>query len=135
MEEPIMTRDTRERPNRNRLYRNRGRGLLAGVCAGIADWTGFNLTALRVGVILLAIPFTAVIVIGYIALALLLPAAPPDLYADADDEAFWRETRRAPVEGVSDLNQRFRQLDRRLQRMEAWLTSREYRIRQEIDNS
>lgn len=130
-----MTRDRYENYNRNRLYRNRKRGLLAGVCAGISDWSGFNLTALRVGVVLLAIPFTAVIVIGYLVLALLLPVAPADLYADDADERFWRETRRSPVEGVSTLNNRYRALDQRLQRMEAWLTSREYRIRQEIDKS
>lgn len=130
-----MTRDMYQNYNRNRLYRNRKRGLLAGVCAGLSDWTGFNLTALRVGVVLLAIPFTAVIVIGYLALALLLPVAPAGLYADEADEKFWRETRRAPVEGVSTLNSRYRALDQRLQRMEAWLTSREYRIRQEIDKS
>ena len=130
-----MTRNQYQDYNRNRLYRNRKRGLLAGVCAGISDWSGFNLTALRVGVVLLAIPFTAVIIIGYLALALLLPVAPADLYADEADEKFWRETRRAPVEGVSTLNSRYRALDERLQRMEAWLTSREYRIRQEIDKS
>lgn len=130
-----MRRDQYEGYSRNRLYRNRRRGLLAGVCAGISDWSGFNLTALRVGVVLLAIPFTAVIVIGYLALALLLPVAPADMYADEADERFWRETRRAPVEGVSTLNNRYRRLDQRLQRMEAWLTSREYRIRNEIDNS
>lgn len=130
-----MTPDSSASFNRNRLYRNRRRGLLAGVCAGISDWSGFNLTALRVGVVLLAIPFTAVIVVGYLALALLLPVAPPNLYADEADERFWRETRRAPVEGVTSLNDRYRQLDKRLQRMEAWLTSREYRIRQEIDGS
>jgi len=130
-----MTRDQHESFNRNRLYRNRKRGLLAGVCAGVSDWSGFNLTALRVGVVLLAIPFTAVIIVGYLALALLLPVAPPDMYADEADERFWRETRRAPVEGVSTLNSRYRRLDERLQRMEAWLTSREYRIRQEIDKS
>jgi len=130
-----MTLESSESYNHNRLYRNRRRGLLAGVCAGISDWTGFNLTALRVGVVLLAIPFTAVIVIGYFALALLLPVAPRNLYADEADERFWRETRRAPIEGVASLNNRYRQLDKRLQRMEAWLTSREYRIRREIDGS
>lgn len=130
-----MNRQPYEDYNRNRLYRNRERGLLAGVCAGISDWSGFNLTALRVGVVFLAIPFTAVMIIGYLALALLLPVAPTNLYADEADEKFWRDTRRAPVEGVSTLNSRYRALDERLQRMEAWLTSREYRIRQEIDKS
>lgn len=119
---------------RNRLYRNRRRGLLAGVCAGISDWTGFNLTALRVITVLLAIPFTAVIVIGYLALALLLPIMPEGLYRDEDEETFWRDTRRAPADSVKQLNQRFRSLDRRLQKLEAWLTSREYRIRQELDS-
>ena len=130
-----MTRDMRTHPDRNRLYRNKERGLLAGVCAGIADWTGFNLTALRVAVILLTIPFTAVMIIGYVVLALLLPIAPANLYADEQEAEFWRKTRRAPVDGVASLNRRFRNLDERLQRMEAWLTSREYRIRQEIDQS
>lgn len=130
-----MNRERYEGYNHNRLYRNRRRGLLAGVCAGISDWTGFNLTALRVSVVLLAIPFTAVILIGYLMLALLLPVAPPEMYADEADERFWRDTRRAPAESVSTLNNRYRKLDERLQRMEAWLTSREYRIRQEIDKS
>lgn len=130
-----MTNEYDLRQRRNRLYRNRQRGLLAGVCAGIADWTGFNLTALRVAVVLLAIPWTAVIVIGYVVMALLLPVAPANLYRDEDDERFWRATRRAPADGVATLNQRFRSLDRRLQRLEAWLTSREYRIRREIDQA
>ncbi len=119
--------------NRNRLYRNRERGLIAGVCAGISDWTGFNLTALRIIVVLLAIPFTAVIVIGYLALALLLPVKPADLYKDEEHERFWAETRRAPVDSVSSLNQRFQRLDDRLQKLEKWLTSRQYRIRSELD--
>jgi phage shock protein C len=120
--------------NRSRLYRNRDRGLIAGVCSGIADWTGFNLTALRVIVVLLAIPFTAVMVIGYLALALLLPVKPADLYKDEEEERFWNETRRAPVDSVSSLNQRFQRLDDRLQKMEKWLTSRQYRIRSELED-
>ncbi|MCA1778628.1 MAG: PspC domain-containing protein [Xanthomonadaceae bacterium] len=120
--------------NRNRLYRNPRRRLLAGVCAGISDWSGFNLTALRVIVVLLAIPFTAVILVGYGLLALLLPKTPADLYRDEADEEFWRETRRAPTDSAANLNGRFRRLDERLQRMEKWLTSREYRFRNELDD-
>lgn len=121
-----------EQPSRNRLYRNKERGILGGVCAGIADWTGFNLTALRVITVLLAIPFTPVMVIGYIVLWILVPKRPINLYRDKRDEAFWQEVRRGPKDGVSRLNQRFRELDKRLQRMEAWLTSSEYRIDREL---
>lgn len=127
-----MNRAYYEQPSRNRLYRNKDRAILAGVCAGLADWTGFNLTALRVVVILLAIPFTAVMVVGYILMALLVPVRPASLYRDADDEEFWQEARRAPRDTVGNLSRRFRRLDERLQRMEAYLTSREYRINSEL---
>ncbi len=121
-----------ERPNRNRLYRDKDRAILAGVCAGLADWTGLNRVALRVIVVLLAVPFTAVMVIGYLVMWILIPKRPRNLYRDEREEAFWREVRRAPRDGVGQLNHRFRDLDQRLQRMEAWLTSSEYRIDREL---
>lgn len=120
------------RPSRNRLYRDKDRGLIAGVCSGLADWTGVNRVALRIIVILLAIPFTAVMLIGYIVMWILVPKRPRNLYRDAREEEFWREVRRAPVDGVGQLNRRFRELDERLRRMEAWLTSSEYRIDREL---
>lgn len=117
---------------RHRLFRDKDRALLAGVCAGLADWLGFNRTALRVVVALLALPFTAVMVIGYLALWILIPKRPRSLYLDEDDRAFWSQVRRSPRDSVSGLNNRFRQLDERLQNMEAWLTSSEYRIDREL---
>lgn len=119
-------------PNRNRLYRDKDRAIFAGVCSGLADWTGFNLTALRVVTILLALPFTAVMIIGYLALWILIPKRPRDLYRDDDEQAFWQGVRRSPSDSVGGLNRRFRDLDGRLQRMEAWLTSSEYRIDREL---
>jgi phage shock protein C len=118
--------------DRNRLYRDKDRAIFAGVCAGIADWTGFNLTALRVITVLLALPFTAVMIIGYLALWILIPKRPRNLYRDEHEREFWREVRRSPSDSVGGLNRRFRELDGRLQRMEAWLTSNEYRIDREL---
>jgi len=54
------------------------------------------------------------------------------LYRDADDEEFWQEVRRSPRDSVGQLNRRFRSLDDRLQSMEAWITSSEYRIDREL---
>jgi len=127
-----MTHYATEIPSRNRLYRNKDRGLIGGVCAGISDWLGLNLTALRVIVVVLAIPFTPVILIGYVLLWILLPKRPINLYRDPKEEAFWKEVRRSPTDTVSGLNRRFRELDGRLQRMETWLTSSEYRIDREL---
>jgi len=125
-------RDHFDNRDRNRLYRNKDRGWIAGVCAGISDWMGINLTALRIVAIILAIPFTPVILIGYLVLWILLPKRPLNLYRDAGEEAFWRNVRRSPTDTVGALNRRFRELDTRLQKMEAWLTSSEYRINREL---
>jgi len=125
-------RDNSEFHDRNRLYRNKDRGWIGGVCAGISDWMGVNLTALRVIVVILAIPFTPVILIGYLVLWILVPKRPVNLYRDKKEEQFWRGVRRSPTDTVSTLNRRFRELDTRLQKMEAWLTSSEYRIDREL---
>jgi phage shock protein C len=135
MEKPeLMTgyRDNYDTRDRNRLYRNKDRAWLGGVCAGISDWMGVNLTGLRVVTIILAIPFTPVILIGYLVLWILVPKRPVDLYRDTREEEFWRNVRRSPTDTVSSLNRRFRDLDARLQKMEAWLTSSEYRINREL---
>lgn len=124
--------DNRDTPNRNRLYRDKDRAILGGVCAGLADWTGVNRGALRIIVVLMAFPFTFVMVAGYIALWLLLPKRPRNLYRDEADREFWEEARRSPRDTASQLNRRFRNLDGRLQRMEAWITSSEYRIDREL---
>jgi len=125
-------RDTYDTRDRNRLYRNKDRAWIGGICAGISDWMGVNLTALRVITIILSIPFTPVILIGYLVLWILLPKRPVNLYQDGKEEAFWRGVRRSPTDTVSSLNRRFRDLDQRLQKMEAWLTSSEYRIDREL---
>ncbi len=122
----------KQTPDRNRLYRDKDRGLLTGVCAGIADWLGLNLTALRVIVVVLTIPFTAVMIIGYLALWILIPKRPRNLYRDEQEAEFWQEVRRSPTGSVGGMNRRFRELDDRLQRMERWLTSSEYRIDSEL---
>jgi phage shock protein C len=121
-----------DNPSRNRLYRDKDRAIIAGVCSGLADWTGVNRAGLRLIVVLLALPFTFVMVVGYLVLWLLLPKRPRDLYRDADDEEFWQEVRRSPRDSVGQLNRRFRGLDDRLQKMEAWITSSEYRIDREL---
>lgn len=127
-----MTNRYPDQPNRNRLYRDKDRAILAGVCSGLADWTGVNRIALRIIVVLLAIPFTAVMVVGYLVMWILIPKRPRNLYRDENEEAFWQEVRRAPRDGVGQLNRRFRDLDERLQKMETWLTSSEYRIDREL---
>ena len=106
------------------LYRDPGRGRIAGVCAGLSDYFGIRVGGVRLALILLSVfGFFGPVVVGYIVLAVLLPIKPAHLYRDSDDEAFWRSVARRPADTVSGLSRRFRALDDRLARMERRVTS------------
>lgn len=110
-------------PNPRRIYRDTEKGMLFGVCAGIADYFGFKLCATRCLTVFAALMFAPMIVFAYIAMGVLLPTRPRDLYRDSDDERFWRSVRTAPDAMFSSLRYKFRQLDRRAQKMERYVTS------------
>ncbi|MDZ7644453.1 MAG: PspC domain-containing protein [Woeseiaceae bacterium] len=67
-------------PNR-RFYRNSERGMIAGVCAGVADYFGFNLCATRALTFIMFLMFMPVTILAYIGCVLLVPggdrACPP----------------------------------------------------------
>ncbi len=56
------------------LHRSTTNKMLAGVCGGLGEFLGIDATLIRLIVLLLAIPFSLVMVLLYIALALILPA-------------------------------------------------------------
>lgn len=124
--------DLYERKNPHRLYRDKEHAILAGVCAGLANYFGLCRKGLRVVVAICTFFFFPFIVPAYIILALILPAKPQDLYKDESQEKFWRGVSMAPSEVFGNLNHRFRELDLRLQKMEAYVTSREFEMDREL---
>ena len=124
--------DLYERKNPHRLYRDKEHAILAGVCAGLANYFGLCRKGLRVVVAVCTFFFFPFIVPAYIILALILPAKPQDLYKDESQEKFWRGVSMAPSEVFGNLNHRFRELDLRLQKMEAYVTSREFEMDREL---
>lgn len=121
-----------ERKNPHRLYRDKENAILAGVCAGLAGYFGLNRKGLRLIVGVSAVFFLPFVVPAYIILAIILPAKPEDLYKDENQENFWRGVSMAPSDVFSNLSHRFRELDLRLQKMEAHVTSREFDIDHEL---
>ena len=124
--------DLYERRNPHRLYRDKDNAILAGVCAGLADYFGLNRKGLRLIAAVCTVFFLPFMVLAYIILAIMLPAKPQDLYKDESQEKFWRGVSMAPADVFSNLNHRFRELDLRLQKMEAYVTSREFDIDREL---
>ena len=85
----------------NRLYRNSEKGMVFGVCAGLADYFGFDVTIVRVLVVLGTLFFPGpLVIVGYLIMALLLPkaAGPARTALDDSDEKVWRSIRAEPHE-------------------------------------
>jgi phage shock protein C len=115
-----------------RLYRNRERGVLAGVCAGIADYAGVEPVAVRLAFVLALVFFFIPAAIGYVILAFLLPAKPPALYASREEEAFWRGVATAPDDTLQGLRRKFAEMEARLRQMETQVTSSDFDLRRQF---
>lgn len=120
------------RPSPRRLYRNPERGWFAGVCTGIAEYFGLSPGVVRLLTVISAFVFTFPTVVGYVAAAFILQKRPERLYADPNEEAFWRSVRLEPSRTAHDLNSRFQDLERRLRLAEARVTSSEFKLRREF---
>ncbi|MEX0646060.1 MAG: PspC domain-containing protein [Parvularculaceae bacterium] len=121
-------------PNRIRLRRNLKRGKIAGVCAGLADYFGWSLKWLRIGLILATVFFFPLPIILYGVAAIMMK---PDrhegpLYESTEDERFWRTFSAKPKATYSELKHRFRALDARIAQMEYAVTSSEYGLRKQF---
>lgn len=127
--------DYREPPVR-RFYRDRELGKVAGVCAGLADYFGFDLTMTRlltVIALILAAPATIAI---YIALAILVPAAPGQTRSEKRkaDKEFRRGLRSAPRTTMTDVRRSLIRLDTRLARLERYVTSPRFDLDRKIND-
>jgi phage shock protein C len=124
--------DLYERKNPHRLYRDKENAILAGVCAGLANYFGLNRKGLRLIMAVSTLFFFPFVVPAYIILAIVLPTKPEDLYENENQEKFWRGVSMAPTDVFSNLNHRFKELDLRLQKMETYVTSREFEMDREL---
>jgi phage shock protein C len=126
--------DFYKRQNPHRLYRDKQNALLAGVCAGLAEYFDFNRKGLRIATALLILfpPFIPFVILAYILLAILIPVKPAELSVDDEKAVFWRGVSNAPADVFGSLSHRFRELNLRLEKMEAYVTSKEFRFDREL---
>lgn len=121
-------------PRRNKLYRNRDNRKIAGVCAGVADYFGFDVTITRVVVLLGAIFFTPSVVVVYVVLAMVLDEKPPETTRRREEDVeLERRVRAEPHATLDSVRHRFRDIDRRLQRIEKYVTSERFKLDREFE--
>lgn len=117
----------------NRLYKNPRKGKVSGVCAGLAEYFGWDVTVVRVCTVL-AIFATGYVIIAYFLAAWLLPKKPKQMYKSRKEDRFWRDVRIKPSETAKGLAFKFKDLERRAGQIEAHITSREAQLRREFKN-
>ena len=115
------------------LYRDVENAKIAGVCAGIADYLGVSVAAVRIVTVIAAIVYSIPVIAAYALGAWLLKPRPDNLYRDENDETFWRSLRRSPKDTLSEIKLKFRQMERRLQSMESHVTSSKYKLNREFE--
>jgi len=123
--------DIREPGLINKLYRNPRRGMIFGVCAGIAEYFGFDITVTRVIVAVGAFFSFPLIVVAYVLLGLLLPVRAYTSNERVADPVE-RQVRSNPHDTLASVRYRFRDLDVRLQRLEKYVTSNRYKLDREF---
>ena len=119
---------------RTRFYRDKRNGKWAGVCAGFADYFGVDVTLVRIGFILATV-LTGWGLLVYLITAWTAPVKPAEQFdlRDREEKQFWQQVRKNPRRSVRAVRSRFRDLDRRLASVEAYVTSPDRRLAREID--
>ncbi len=117
---------------RTRFYRDKINGKIAGVCAGIADYTGVDVLWVRLGMLIFTFS-TGFGIPLYIALALLAEKKPGHLYGDRSEQQFWQGVRQSPARTAKQVRAQMRDIDRRLAEVEAFYVSSNPRLSAEIE--
>jgi phage shock protein C len=109
-----------------RFYRDPQHGKLMGVCAGMADSFGWNVSLIRVLMIMALLGFHALALIAYVVLGFVLPTKPDIRYDGYTHESYRRNTRHSAGDTLHEPHDRFHELDVKLQHMEGYVTSSRY---------
>ena len=115
------------------FYRDKQNGKIEGVCAGLADYTGFDVTLIRVAAIVLLFATSGWLLLAYIVAASIAPKKPKDLYDTPEDAKFWQGVRANPTRSTAEVRSKLRDIDRRLADMETFYTSRNTQLASEIE--
>ncbi len=119
-----------------RLFRDPRRGWVAGVCAGIANYLGVPVFWIRLLTVLpLMSPLMPLVLISYLVATLRIPREPEELYRDAEEQEFWQSVSHAPSATFGQLRHKMRDLEHRLRRLEAYVTSAEFDFEQNLRRS
>lgn len=121
-------------PSRTKFYRDKRNGKFLGVCSGIADYTGFDVTLVRICLIGAILIGSGAPLLLYILAAFMVPDKPSELaVSDPEERQFWQGVRASPARTARDIRSRLRDIDRRLADIESYVTTENRSLAREIE--
>lgn len=119
---------------RTKFYKDPQNAKWSGVCAGIADYTGVDVTVVRLGFVLGTVFTGGSGLLAYWIIAWMTPDKPRGLYEKSrEEQKFWQGVRANPRRMARDVRSQLRGIDRRLADVEAYVTSSNHRLASEIE--
>ncbi len=115
-----------------KLYRNTRRGKISGVCAGIAEYFGWRLSIVRCAALFGLFIFTWPVLVAYVVASIVLEEKPKQPKVTDQVKDFWRGLRTKPAETAGDLRHRFREQERRMRHIEAYVTSPRFKLDRDL---
>jgi phage shock protein C len=120
--------------SRTRFYRDKRHGKVFGICAGIADYTGFDVSLVRVAFLAAMFMSGGGILPFYFIAAMVTPTKPVSLErVDREEKQFWQGVRASPARAARDIRSRMKDIDRRLADIESYVTTENRSLAREIE--
>jgi phage shock protein C len=122
-------------PSRTKFYLDKRHGKMMGVCAGLADYVGLDVTLVRILFVLAVICGGAgVLIPAYFITGWIAEDQPRELETSTPEETkFWQGVRQSPSRTARDIKSRFRDIDRRLAQIEHYVTIENRSLAREIE--
>lgn len=121
-------------PSRTGFYLDKKNGQVMGVCAGLADYTGFDVTLVRILFVLGVFMGGGALIPVYFIAGVVAKDKPRELEdRDPEEKKFWQGVRTSPSRTARDIKSRFRDMDRRLAQIEHYVTIENRSLAREIE--
>ncbi|HEX8483658.1 MAG TPA: PspC domain-containing protein [Allosphingosinicella sp.] len=112
---------------KKRFYLDKANGKVFGVCSGIADHMGWDVTFVRVAMVLLTLITFPWALFGYGAAAMIGSRRPAGLHGEASPSPAARTS-------TFELNRSMRDIDRRMAEVETYVTAQNTPLAREIES-
>ena len=129
-----MMAQQQQPPSRTKFYLDKRHGKVMGVCAGIADYTGLDVTLVRIGLVAAVVLGAGAIIPVYFIAGWIASDQPREVADETKDQrAFWQGVRASPSQSARDIRGRMREIDRRLADIEQFVTTENRSLAREIE--